>query len=147
MGCSPARLRYPWDSADKDTAVGCHALLQGIFPTHHALLQGIFPTQGSNPGLLHCTRFLYHRAMEGTIGAHRAPPNPRAKQNKFDLFPAPQYSQEHPLPGNLDSLGQQSIPGLEGGMESPAFQTRLVIKLGRRRSPPTVSVRGLFLLD
>ena len=30
------------DSPGKDTGVGCHALLQGIFPT-----------QGSNPGLLH----------------------------------------------------------------------------------------------
>ena len=26
----------------------------------HALLQGIFPTQGSNPGLLHCRQILYH---------------------------------------------------------------------------------------
>ena len=26
----------------------------------HALLQGIFPTQGSNPGLPHCRRILYH---------------------------------------------------------------------------------------
>ena len=25
----------------------------------HALLQGIFPTQGSNPGLLHCRQILY----------------------------------------------------------------------------------------
>ena len=33
----------------KNTGVGCHALLQGIFPT-----------QGSNPGLLHCKQILYH---------------------------------------------------------------------------------------
>ena len=26
----------------------------------HFLLQGIFPTQGSNPGLLHCRGILYH---------------------------------------------------------------------------------------
>ena len=26
----------------------------------HALLQGIFPTQGSNPGLPHCRQILYH---------------------------------------------------------------------------------------
>ena len=32
---------YPWDSPSKNTGVGCHALLQGIFPT-----------QGSNPCLL-----------------------------------------------------------------------------------------------
>ena len=32
----------PWDSSGKNTGVGCHFLLQGIFPT-----------QGSNPWLLH----------------------------------------------------------------------------------------------
>ena len=34
------RLLCPWDSPGKNTGVGCHALLQGIFPT-----------QGSNPHL------------------------------------------------------------------------------------------------
>ena len=38
----PARLLYPWDFPGKNTEVGCHFLLQGIFPT-----------QGSNPRLLH----------------------------------------------------------------------------------------------
>ena len=28
----PARLLCPWDFAGKDTGVGCHALLQGVFP-------------------------------------------------------------------------------------------------------------------
>ena len=37
----------PWDFQGKDTGVGCHFLLQGIFPT-----------QGSNPGLLHCRQIL-----------------------------------------------------------------------------------------
>ena len=32
----------------------------------HALLQGIFPTQGSNPGLLHCRRILYHLSQQGS---------------------------------------------------------------------------------
>ena len=36
------RLLGPWDSPGKNTGVGCHALLQGIFQT-----------QGSNPGPLH----------------------------------------------------------------------------------------------
>ncbi|KAB0353935.1 hypothetical protein FD755_023370 [Muntiacus reevesi] len=39
----PARLLCPWDSPSKNTGVGSHSLLQGIFPT-----------QGLNPGLLHC---------------------------------------------------------------------------------------------
>ena len=37
-----ARLLCPWNSPGKNTGVGCHALLQGIFLT-----------QGSNPYLLH----------------------------------------------------------------------------------------------
>ena len=40
-GFYPVRLLCPWNSPDKNTGVGCHALLQGIFPT-----------QGSNPRLL-----------------------------------------------------------------------------------------------
>ena len=47
-GLRPARLLYPWDSPGKNTGVGCHFLLQGIFPT-----------QESNPGLLHCRKTLY----------------------------------------------------------------------------------------
>ena len=37
----------PWDSPGKKAGVGCHSLLQGIFPT-----------QGSNPGLLNCRQVL-----------------------------------------------------------------------------------------
>ena len=47
-GPEPARLLCPWDSPGKNTGVGCHALLQGIFPT-----------QGSNPYLQHYRRILY----------------------------------------------------------------------------------------
>ena len=38
----PTRLLCPWNFPGKNTGVGCHFLLQGIFPT-----------QGSNPGLLY----------------------------------------------------------------------------------------------
>jgi len=41
-GLQPVRLLCPWDSPGKNTAVGCRALLQGIFLT-----------QGSNLHLLH----------------------------------------------------------------------------------------------
>ena len=39
-GQQSTRLLHPWDSPGKNTRVGCHFLLQGIFPT-----------QGSDPGL------------------------------------------------------------------------------------------------
>ena len=32
-GLEPARLLCPWDSPGKNTGMGCHALLQGIFLT------------------------------------------------------------------------------------------------------------------
>ena len=43
MDSNPVGSSVHKDSADKNTEVGCHALLQGIFPT-----------QGLNPHLLHC---------------------------------------------------------------------------------------------
>ena len=76
-GLHPARLLCPWDSLGKNTGVGCHFILQGIFltqglnlcflhcqadslPLSHQespcvlfVLQGIFPTQESNLHLLH----------------------------------------------------------------------------------------------
>ena len=48
---SASWLLCPWDFPDKDTEVGCHFLLQGIFPT---------------PCLLHCRQNLYllcHRTL------------------------------------------------------------------------------------
>ena len=45
----------PWNSPGKNTEVGCHFLLQGVFPT-----------QGLNPGLLHCRQTLYHLSHQGS---------------------------------------------------------------------------------
>ena len=43
----------------------------------HFLLQGIFPTQGSNPDLLHCRQMIYQLSYEGTyegvVGKHFSP--------------------------------------------------------------------------
>ena len=55
MDCSTPGSSVLGDSPGKNTGVGCHALLQGIFPT-----------QGSNPGLLHCRQILYHRSHQGS---------------------------------------------------------------------------------
>ena len=91
----PTRPPCPWDSPGKNTGVGCHFLLQGIFPTQGSnlgllhcrqilyqlspqgkpkntgvgspsLLQQIFLTQESNQGLLHCRRILYQLSYEGS---------------------------------------------------------------------------------
>ena len=51
----PSRLLCPWNSPGKKTRVGCHFLLQGIFPT-----------QGSKPGLTHCRQILYQLSHQGS---------------------------------------------------------------------------------
>ena len=56
MDCSPPGSSVHGDSPGKNTGVGCHALLQGIFPT-----------QGSNPGLLHCRQILYQLSYQGIL--------------------------------------------------------------------------------
>ena len=53
MDCSPPGSSVHGDSPGKNTEVGCHALLQEIFPT-----------QGWNPGLSHCRQILYHLSHE-----------------------------------------------------------------------------------
>ena len=53
-GLEPSRLLCPWDSSGKNTGVGCHFLLQGIFPT-----------QGLNPGLPYYRHTLYGLSHQG----------------------------------------------------------------------------------
>ena len=48
-GLQSARLLCPWDSAGKNTRVGCPAFLQGVFLT-----------QRSNPWLLNWRKILHH---------------------------------------------------------------------------------------
>ena len=53
MDCSPPGSSVHGDSPGKKTGVGCHALLQGIFPT-----------QRLNPSLAHCRLILYYYHLE-----------------------------------------------------------------------------------
>ena len=54
MDCNPPGTSVRGDSPGKNTGVGCHALLQGIFPT-----------PGSNSGLPHCRQILYRLSHQG----------------------------------------------------------------------------------
>ena len=55
MDCSSPGSSVHEYSLGKNTGVGCHALLQGIFPT-----------QGLNPGLPYCRQILYHLSSQGS---------------------------------------------------------------------------------
>ena len=54
-GLWPTRLLCPRVSPGKNTGVGCHVLLQAIFPA-----------QGLNPGLPYCRQNLYHLSCQGS---------------------------------------------------------------------------------
>ena len=94
MDCSPSGSSVHGDSPGKNTGLGCHALLQGIFhpgieprsPTLQvdslpseppekpmntgvrslSLLQGIFLTQELNQGFLHGRQILYQLSYQGS---------------------------------------------------------------------------------
>ena len=55
MDCSPPGSSVHEDSPGKNTGVGCHVVLQGVFPT-----------QGLNPGLPHCRQILYQLSYQGS---------------------------------------------------------------------------------
>ena len=55
MDCSPPGSSNHGDSPGKNTGVGCHSLLQGIFRT-----------QGSNQHLLPCRWIPYHLSHQGS---------------------------------------------------------------------------------
>ena len=55
MDCSLPGSSVRGDSPGKNTGVGCHALLQEIFPT-----------RGSNPGLPHSRQILYCLSHQGS---------------------------------------------------------------------------------
>ena len=56
MYCSPPGSSFYGDSPGKNTGVGGHAFLQGIFPT-----------QGLNPRLPHCRWILYFQSHQGRL--------------------------------------------------------------------------------
>ena len=60
----PARLLYPWDFPGKNTGVGCHSLLQGIFLTQVSCIAGRFFTIWATwEALAHCGRLYFSKMV------------------------------------------------------------------------------------
>ena len=57
LGSEKLGAQEPWNFPAKSSGVGCHFLLQGIFPT-----------QGLNPGLPHCKQTLLLSEPPGKLG-------------------------------------------------------------------------------
>ena len=94
--CSPSGSSVHGDSLGKNTRMGCHALLQGIFLSQgsnlrlphcrqtlyhlnhqesprileqvaYSFYQGIFPTQELNQDFLHCRQILYQLSYQESL--------------------------------------------------------------------------------
>ena len=95
-GLKAARLLCPWDSPDKNTGVGCHSLLQGIFPT-----------QGSSPHLLPWQgKSCRHFKLKFTSALITFPPYLLCVLNSLSLFiQAPKHRKSWLVLGFLLPLG------------------------------------------
>ena len=98
-GLQPVRLLCPWDSPGKNTEVGCHALLQGIFPTQGsnlcllclpALAGGFFTTSATREALAPSTSgHLVHAITAGCSGCPSSIPMQGGLTLPFSISPAP----------------------------------------------------------
>ena len=94
----PARLLCPWKLPGKNTGVGCHSLLQGIFST-----------QGLNPGFLPCMQILYHLGHQENLYGLKQYGDSMEKEIATHSsvlawkFP---WTEEH---GGLQSMGSQRV--------------------------------------
>ena len=73
------QLLCSWDFPGKNTGMGCHFLLQGIFPA-----------QELNPGLPHCGQMLYHLSHQGS-------PMLNTNESFNNMPPLPTTGFQHPL--------------------------------------------------
>ena len=72
QGLQPTKFLCPWNSPGKNTGVGSHSLLQGIFLT-----------QGLNLGLLHCRQIFF--LLSEPPGKH-CPTAPTMQNKKFKVW-------------------------------------------------------------
>ena len=94
-GLQPSRLLCPWNPPGKNTGVGCHFLLQGIFPT-----------QGLNLGLLHCRRSLYCLSHQGNSLLQE----PQETQD-FTILPWRTRSMKNSLISDTNPVSSSFAPG------------------------------------
>ena len=119
-GLQPTRLLCPWDFPGKNTGVGSHFLLQGIFPT-----------QGLNPGFLHCRQIIYRLIYEGK-------PNPN-QQTRDSLWSTSVFI----LSSLYSLLSTCSILGLGTGIAVRKMSKDTLYSPGAARSQevkPTITV-------
>ena len=129
-GLQPARLPCPRNSPGKNTGVGCHSLLQGIFPTQGMILQ--------------CRQILYRVSHQRSL----------VSTHTFAIFPSSQTRKLRVI--IVFSLMYQfwNVPWLQffpihswtKNHPDPALIPRFLLRTPRFHLPPTLnSETGLIL--
>ena len=91
-GLQPTRFLCPWNSPGKNTGVGCHSLLQGVFPI-----------QALNPSLPHLRQILDCLSHQGSPDIRCCCTEKELRKEEVSLYSSP-------LKKNLSSLGQTHLP-------------------------------------
>ena len=128
MDCSTPGSSVHADSPGKNTGVGCHALLQEIFPTH-----------GSSPGLLYCRQILYQLSHQGSPSACLTKlkswvPFKHDAMREHDTWAGLRPQKSKPLPGHPRVRGQTQTV-----ISSKTFQRSLTLTSLQTAAPPTPS--------
>ena len=117
MDCSLSGSSVHGDSPGRHTGVGCHALLQGIFPT-----------QELNPGLPHCRQILYCLSLQGSpTKVYVSPKEREGTVSRTTVcvavgegcFLQPNTHQPHSPPARSGLLSQPAFRGQRGLLNVP----------------------------
>ena len=134
---SPSGSSVPGDSPGKNTAVGCHALLQGIFPT-----------QRLNPGLPHCRRLLYHLSHQKSTDKEQIADGrwlpvitPRNSATEFTSIVA--WSSRYRSKGFPEACPEAEGCRPMGGVASSSLHSQL--KTSQQPQTPIISLLNSFL--
>ena len=123
--CDPMDYSPPGSSVHeifpgKDTEMGCHFFLQGIFPT-----------QGLNQGLLHCRQILYRLSYKGSLFGILLTVKLYTLSHKM-------YKSDNPFPNDhqLCTLNSLSHFILHNSMKYVMYHfMRIEVKTGRLQVP------------
>ena len=137
----PARLLCLWDSPGKNTRVGSHSLLQGIFLT-----------QGSNTGLLYCRQILYQLSYKLLLLLSRfsrvrlcATPWTAAYQAPPSMgFSRQEYWSGLPLPSPVIMYGYETWTIMKAAAAAKLLQSCLTLCNPMDSSPSGSSVHGIL---
>ena len=107
-GLQPSRLLCPWDFSGKNTRVGCHFLLQGIFPTW-----------GLNQQLLRLLHWQVDSLLLGSPKVYLLPGKPKSSHPTLS-FPA-EHGNKYPMPHESITYDWERIDSLVGPSPNRKF--------------------------